>query len=52
MHGSFLVLNIKNPAPREKEILQLSDQSLNVIYEALHPKIFEPIEDLEFADEV
>lgn len=44
IHDSFVVLHIKSIGPR--------DQSLNVIYEALNPKVFESIKDLEFAYKV
>ena len=37
----FVMLNINDPTPREEEKLQLNDQALNVIYEALDPKVFE-----------
>jgi hypothetical protein len=49
---SFVVLDMKDPTPREEKKLQLNDQALNVIYEALDPKAFESIQDLEFAHEV
>jgi hypothetical protein len=39
---------MKDPTPREEENLQLNDQALNVIYEALDPKIFESIKDLRW----
>ena len=48
----FVMLNINDPTPREEEKLQLNDQALNVIYEALDPKVFEWIKDLEFAFQV
>ena len=35
----FIVLDMKDPTPREEENLQLNDQPPNVIYEALDPKI-------------
>jgi len=35
----FIVLDMKDPTPREEENLQLNDQAPNVIYEALDPKI-------------
>jgi hypothetical protein len=39
----FVVLDMKDPTPREEENLQLNDQALNVIYEALDPKVFEEL---------
>lgn len=46
------MLNMKDPTPREKENLQLNDQAFNVIYEAVDPKDFESIKDLEMAHQV
>jgi len=37
--------------PHQK-LLQLNDKALNVIYEALDPKVFESIKDLEMAHHV
>ena len=48
----FIVLDMKDPTPWEKENLQLNDQALNVIYEALHPKVFELVKDLDMAHKV
>jgi len=48
----FVVLDMKDTTPREEEYLQLNDQALNVIYEALDPKVLESIKDLEFAFQV
>lgn len=48
MEDDFIVLNMKDSRPREEK-LQLNDQALNVIYEALDPNVFESIKDLEFA---
>jgi hypothetical protein len=36
-----MVLDMKDPTPREDELLQLSDQVLNATYETLDPKVFE-----------
>ena len=45
----FMVLDMKDPTPREDELLQLSDQVLNATYEILDPKVLESIKDLEMA---
>jgi hypothetical protein len=49
VHDAFVMLDIKIPTLSEDENLQSNDQTLNVIYEALDPKNFESIKDLEFA---
>lgn len=43
---------MKDPTPREEDKQQLNDQVLTVIYEALHPKVFESTKDLEMAHQV
>lgn len=48
----FVVLYMNNPTPREDEILIFSDQTLNMINEALDPKVLESIQDLEKVHEV
>jgi hypothetical protein len=45
----FVVLDLKAPTPSEEQKLQLNDQSLNCIYEALDSKVFKSIKDLEMA---
>ena len=45
----FVVLDIKEPTARKEELLQLSDQALKMIYEALDNKVFERIKDLDYA---
>ena len=45
----FVVPDLKAPTPSEEQKLQLNDQALNCIYEALDPKVFESIKDLEMA---
>ena len=46
------MLDMKKLANREEELLQLNDQALNVIYEALDTKVFKSIKDLEMAHHV
>ena len=48
----FIMLDMKGPTPREEDNLQLNDQGLIVIYEALDPKVFVSIKDLEMAHQV
>jgi hypothetical protein len=48
---TFIVLDMKDPTTREEKF-QLNDQTFSVIYEALDPKVFESIKDLEFTHEV
>jgi len=48
-----VVLEMKDPVPREEEIsLQFNDQAFTVRYEALDPKVFESIKDLELPHKV
>ena len=46
------MLDMSDPTHGEEEKLQLNDQALNIIYEALNPKVFEQIKVLEFAFQV
>ena len=48
----FIMLDMKGPTPREEDNLQFYDQGLIVIYEALDPKVFVSIKDLEMAHQV
>jgi len=48
----FVVPDLKAPTPGEEQKLQLNDQALNCIYEALDPKVFESIKNLEMAHKV
>ena len=43
-----MVLDLKNPTPREEELLQPNDQALDM-YEVLDDKAFENIKNLEYA---
>ncbi|XP_066333764.1 protein pxr-1-like [Miscanthus floridulus] len=43
--------NAENPTPREEEKLQFNDIALSAIDEAIDPKVFEQIKDLESAHE-
>ena len=42
VENEFLVLDSKNPTPRE-ELLQLNDQALDILYEVLDDRVFESI---------
>jgi hypothetical protein len=46
------VLDPTNPTPRELENHQCNTNALNTIYNAIDPKVFEQIKDLERAHEV
>ena len=42
VENDFVVLDLKNPTPREEELLQPNDQALDM-YEVLDDKVFESI---------
>jgi len=42
VENDFMVLDLKNPTPREEELLQPNDQALDM-YEVLDDKAFESI---------
>jgi hypothetical protein len=48
----FIMLDMKGPTPREEYNLQLNDQGLIVIHEALDPKVIVSNKDLEMAHQV
>jgi hypothetical protein len=48
VENEFVVLDLKNPTPREEELLQHNDQALDM-YEVLDDKAFESIKNLEYA---
>jgi hypothetical protein len=48
VENEFVVLDLKNPTPREEELLQPNDQALDM-YEVLDDKAFESIKNLEYA---
>lgn len=52
LEEEFIMLDMKVPTLREEDNLQLNNQGLNVIYEALDPKVFKSIKDLEIASQV
>lgn len=52
MEEQFVVLDIKDPTPREEQNLQLNDQALDEIYEVIYPKVFESIKYLVFSYQV
>jgi len=43
VENEFVVLDSKNPTPREEELLQLNDQALDILYEVLDDRVFESI---------
>ena len=50
--NDFVILDPTNPTPREQENKQCNTMALNTIYNAIDPKVFEQIKDLEKASEV
>ena len=48
----FVILDPTNPTPRELENKQCNTMVPNTIYNAIDPKVFEQIKDLEKASEV
>ncbi|XP_066324346.1 uncharacterized protein [Miscanthus floridulus] len=52
MKNDFVILDPTNPTPREQENKQCNTMALNTIYNAIDPKVFEQIKDLEKASEV
>lgn len=48
MYDSFVVLDIKILTPGQEENLLLNDKSLNMTCEAIDPKVFKSIKDIEF----
>ena len=48
----FVIIDPTNPTPRELENKQCNTMVPNTIYNAIDPKVFEQIKDLEKASEV
>jgi len=50
--NDFVILDPANSTPREQKNKQCNTMALNTIYNAIDPKVFEQIKDLEKASEV
>ena len=50
--NDFVILDPTNPTPREQKNKQCNTMALNTIYNAIDPKVFEQIKDLDRASEV
>ena len=50
--NDFVILDPANSTPREQKNKQCNTMALNTIYNAIDPKVFEQIKDLDRASEV